>query len=73
MPFDQVGTAEVLPELAACLAVAVTSAVRGVAPTHRDVAQRLHLVAAWLEGNGRPAEALVPAGEAVARLRGAGG
>ncbi|MFC6540341.1 tetratricopeptide repeat protein [Nonomuraea salmonea] len=73
MPFDQVGTAEVLPELAACLAVAVTSAVRGVAPTHRDVAQRLHLVAAWLEGNGRPAEALVPAGEAVARLRGLAG
>ncbi|MEV4804939.1 hypothetical protein AB0K18_33485 [Nonomuraea sp. NPDC049421] len=73
MPFDQVGTAEVLPELAACLAVAVTSAVRGVAPTHRDVAQRLHLVAAWLEGDGRPAEALVPAGEAVARLRGLAG
>ncbi|WP_406673498.1 tetratricopeptide repeat protein [Nonomuraea sp. N2-4H] len=69
-PFDQVGTAEVLPELAGCLAVAVTSALRGVAPANRDVAHGLHLVAAWLETNGRRSEALAPAGEAVARLRG---
>ncbi|TMR21087.1 hypothetical protein ETD86_16585 [Nonomuraea turkmeniaca] len=59
-----------LPELAACLTIAATAAVRNVAPTDRDLAQRLHLLAAWLHGHGRTTDALVPAAEAVARLRG---
>ncbi|MEU8358827.1 hypothetical protein AB0C27_22710 [Nonomuraea sp. NPDC048882] len=68
-PFEGIGTAAALPELAACIAVAVTSAVRSVAPTSRDVAHRLHLIATWLEAHGRPADALRPATEAVGRLR----
>ncbi|MFG6197366.1 tetratricopeptide repeat protein [Nonomuraea sp. JJY05] len=59
-----------LPELAACLAVAATAAVKGVAPTNRDLAHHLHLLAARLEGQGRPADAVVPASQAVVRLRG---
>ncbi|RVX47583.1 tetratricopeptide repeat protein [Nonomuraea polychroma] len=59
-----------LPELAACLAIAATTTVRSVAPTDRDLAHRLHLLAAWLHDHGRTADALVPAAEAVARLRG---
>ncbi|MEO3798695.1 hypothetical protein [Nonomuraea sp. B1E8] len=59
-----------LPELAACLARAATAAVEHVAPTSRDVAHRLHLLAAWLEARDKPADALVPAGEAAVRLRG---
>ncbi|MEV0382138.1 hypothetical protein [Nonomuraea sp. NPDC050643] len=58
-----------LPELAGCLAVAATAAVKYAAPTSRDVAHRLHRLATWLEANGRPADALVPAAEAVTRLR----
>ncbi|MEV4071304.1 tetratricopeptide repeat protein [Nonomuraea fuscirosea] len=68
-PFEGIGAAAALPELAACIAVAVTSAVRSAAPTSRDVAHRLHLIATWLEAHGRPADALRPATEAVGRLR----
>ncbi|WP_186404665.1 hypothetical protein [[Actinomadura] parvosata] len=46
------------------------SAVSSIAPTSRNVAHHLHLAATWLEVHGRPAEARVPAGEAVVRLRG---
>ncbi|MFI7692550.1 hypothetical protein ACIBQ6_26010 [Nonomuraea sp. NPDC049655] len=59
-----------LPELAACLAVAATAAVAGAAPTDRDLAQRLCLLAGWLGEHGRAAEAVAPAAEAVVRLRG---
>ncbi|MER6505288.1 hypothetical protein ABT158_00675 [Nonomuraea sp. NPDC001636] len=59
-----------LPELAACLAVAATAAVAGAAPTDRDLAQRLCLLAGWLGAHGRAAEAVAPAAEAVVRLRG---
>ncbi|MGI5283697.1 tetratricopeptide repeat protein [Nonomuraea polychroma] len=59
-----------LPELAACLAIAATTTVKSVAPTDRDLAHRLHLLAAWLHDHGRTTDALVPAAEAVARLRG---
>ncbi|MEV0234511.1 tetratricopeptide repeat protein [Nonomuraea sp. NPDC050786] len=69
MPFEEAG-AGALPELAGCLAVAVTAALRNVAPTNRDLAHRLRLLAAWLDGHGRPADAVVPASEAVVRLRG---
>ncbi|MFI6734021.1 tetratricopeptide repeat protein [Nonomuraea sp. NPDC050451] len=69
VPFEE-ADGGALPELAACLAVAATAAVRGVAPTNRDLALHLHLLAAWLEGQGRPADAVVPASEAVVRLRG---
>ncbi|MFI9589182.1 hypothetical protein [Nonomuraea sp. NPDC052265] len=62
-----------LPELAACLVVAATAAVAGVAPTDRDLAQRLCLLAAWLGEHGRAAEAVAPAAEAVVRLRGLAG
>ncbi|SDH73605.1 tetratricopeptide repeat protein [Nonomuraea jiangxiensis] len=62
--------ADVLAELGAGLAVAVTTAVKDAAPTSRDVALRLHLLAAWLHGRERAADALVPAVEAVGRLRG---
>ncbi|PRX68511.1 hypothetical protein B0I32_103473 [Nonomuraea fuscirosea] len=68
-PFEGIGAAAALPELAACIAVAVTSAVRSAAPTSRDVAHRLHVIATWLEAHGRPADALRPATEAVGRLR----
>ncbi|MEV4085680.1 hypothetical protein AB0J43_35975, partial [Nonomuraea fuscirosea] len=68
-PFEGIGAAAALPELAACIAVAVTSAVRSAAPTSRDVAHRLHLIATWLEAHGRPADALRPATEAVGQLR----
>ncbi|MEV5889667.1 tetratricopeptide repeat protein [Nonomuraea fuscirosea] len=68
-PFEGIGAAAALPELAACVAVAVTSAVRSAAPTSRDVAHRLHLIATWLETHGRAADALRPATEAVGRLR----
>ncbi|MGP4098933.1 hypothetical protein [Nonomuraea sp. KM90] len=68
-PFEGIGAGAALPELAACLAVAATSAAKGVAPTDRDLAHRLHLLAGWLETHGRPAEALAPAAEAVSRLR----
>ncbi|WP_431916144.1 tetratricopeptide repeat protein [Nonomuraea jabiensis] len=69
VPFEE-ADGGALSELAACLTVAVTSAVKGVAPTNRDLAHHLHLLAAWLEGQGRPADAVVPASEAVVRLRG---
>ncbi|MGW0195794.1 tetratricopeptide repeat protein [Nonomuraea sp. NPDC003201] len=69
VPFEE-ADGGALPELAACLAVAATVAVKGVAPTNADLAHRLHLLAAWLEGQGRPADAVVPASEAVVRLRG---
>ncbi|MEV6032067.1 tetratricopeptide repeat protein [Nonomuraea sp. NPDC052116] len=69
VPFEE-ADGGALPELAACLAVAATVAVKGVAPTNTDLAHRLHLLAAWLEGQGRPADAVVPASEAVVRLRG---
>ncbi|MEV4107561.1 hypothetical protein [Nonomuraea sp. NPDC049695] len=69
MPFEE-ADAGALPELAGCLAVAVTAAVRNVAPTNRDLAHRLRLLAVWLDGHGRPADAVVPASEAVVRLRG---
>ncbi|MFF0862857.1 hypothetical protein ACFYUV_13965 [Nonomuraea sp. NPDC003560] len=59
-----------LPELAACLAVAATAGVAGAAPTDRDLAQRLCLLAGWLGEHGRAAEAVAPAAEAVVRLRG---
>ncbi|TDD10301.1 hypothetical protein E1292_08445 [Nonomuraea deserti] len=59
-----------VPELAACLARAATAAVEHAAPASRDVTHRLHLLAAWLEARDKPADALVPAGEAVVRLRG---
>ncbi|MEV3977635.1 tetratricopeptide repeat protein [Nonomuraea sp. NPDC049758] len=59
-----------LPGLAACLTVAVTAAVAGAAPTDRDLAQRLCLLAGWLGEHGRAAEAVAPAAEAVVRLRG---
>ncbi|MGR6923614.1 hypothetical protein ACU635_55940 [[Actinomadura] parvosata] len=68
--FDGGEVASVRPELAACLGVAAVSAVRGIAPTSRNVAHHLHLAATWLEVHGRPADARVPAGEAVVRLRG---
>ncbi|MFG1703662.1 hypothetical protein ACFLIM_10750 [Nonomuraea sp. M3C6] len=68
-PFEEAG-AGALPELAAGLAVAATSAVKNAAPTNRDVAHRLHLLADWLAGRDRAADALVPAAEAVVRLRG---
>ncbi|MFI7460789.1 hypothetical protein [Nonomuraea sp. NPDC049646] len=61
---------EALPELAACLAVAATAAVSGAAPTDRDLAERLCLLAGWLGEHGRAAEAVAPAAEAVVRLRG---
>ncbi|HEX4814843.1 MAG TPA: hypothetical protein VFV66_19045 [Nonomuraea sp.] len=57
-------------ELAASLVTAATTAVQGHAPTNRDLAQRLHLLAAWLHDRGRTRDALVPAGAAAARLRG---
>ncbi|MEO3790607.1 tetratricopeptide repeat protein [Nonomuraea sp. B10E15] len=69
MRFDGPDPAAV-PELAACLARAATAAVEHVAPTSRDVARRLHLLAAWLEARDKPADALVPAGAAAVRLRG---
>ncbi|MFF4616319.1 tetratricopeptide repeat protein [Nonomuraea jabiensis] len=69
VPFEE-ADGGALPELAACLAVAATTAIKGVAPTNRDLAHHLHLLAAWLEGQGRPADAVVPASEAVVRLRG---
>ncbi|MEV4011455.1 tetratricopeptide repeat protein [Nonomuraea angiospora] len=69
VPFEE-ADGGALPELAACLAVAATAAVKGVAPTNTDLAHRLHLLAAWLDGQGRPADAVVPASEAVVRLRG---
>ncbi|MFI7126929.1 tetratricopeptide repeat protein [Nonomuraea sp. NPDC050153] len=69
VPFEE-ADGGALPELAACLAVAATAAVKGVAPTNRDLAHHLHLLAAWLDGQGRPADAVVPASEAVVRLRG---
>ncbi|MFI9839348.1 tetratricopeptide repeat protein [Nonomuraea sp. NPDC051941] len=69
VPFEE-ADGGALPELAACLAVAITAAVKGVAPTNTDLAHHLHLLAAWLEGQGRPADAVVPASEAVVRLRG---
>ncbi|MDX3103414.1 tetratricopeptide repeat protein [Nonomuraea angiospora] len=71
VPFEEeAAEGGALPELAACLAVAATTAVKGVAPTNADLAHHLHLLAAWLEGQGRPADAVVPASEAVVRLRG---
>ncbi|MGW6494285.1 tetratricopeptide repeat protein [Nonomuraea angiospora] len=69
VPFEE-AEGGALPELAACLAVAATTAVKSVAPTNADLAHHLHLLAAWLEGQGRPADAVVPASEAVVRLRG---
>ncbi|MET7329381.1 tetratricopeptide repeat protein [Nonomuraea sp. NPDC005650] len=69
VPFEETDGGA-LPELAACLAVAATAAVKGVAPTNRDLALHLHLLAAWLDEQGRPADAVVPASEAVVRLRG---
>ncbi|NUP02834.1 MAG: hypothetical protein HOW59_33415 [Nonomuraea sp.] len=71
-PLDDLGP-DALSELAACLAVAVTAAVADVAPTDRDLAHRLYLMAAWLGEHGRTAEALAPATEAVVRLRGLAG
>ncbi|MGW4793063.1 hypothetical protein ACWEPC_11700, partial [Nonomuraea sp. NPDC004297] len=68
-PFEGTSAAAALPELAAAIAVAATSAVQSVAPTSRNVAQSLHLAAVWLERHGRPADARVPAAEAVVRLR----
>ncbi|MEV4367364.1 hypothetical protein AB0J71_09850 [Nonomuraea sp. NPDC049637] len=69
--FADTGTEpEALPELAACLTVAVTAAVAGAAPTDRDLAERLCLLARWLGEHGRAAEAVAPAAEAVVRLRG---
>ncbi|MEU5865034.1 tetratricopeptide repeat protein [Nonomuraea sp. NPDC047529] len=65
--------AEAMAELAACLVVAATAAVAGAAPTDRDLAQRLCLLAAWLGEHGRAAEAVAPAAEAVVRLRGLAG
>jgi tetratricopeptide (TPR) repeat protein len=64
-PLDAVG----LAELAAALVAAVTAAVEDVAPTSRDLAQRLHSLAAWLHDHGRTGDAVVPAAAAVARLR----
>ncbi|MEQ4715461.1 tetratricopeptide repeat protein [Nonomuraea sp. B19D2] len=69
MPFEETDAAA-LPELAGCLSVAVTAAVKNVAPTNTDLAHRLRLLAAWLEEHGRPADAVVPVSEAVVRLRG---
>ncbi|MBB5777529.1 tetratricopeptide repeat protein [Nonomuraea jabiensis] len=69
VPFEE-ADGGALPELAACLTAAATAAVKGVAPTNSDLAHHLHLLAAWLEGQGRPADAVVPASEAVVRLRG---
>ncbi|MEV1172913.1 tetratricopeptide repeat protein, partial [Nonomuraea sp. NPDC049784] len=69
MPFEEADAAA-LPELGGCIAVAVTAAVKDVAPTDRDLAYRLRLLAAWLDEHGRPADAVVPASEAVVRLRG---
>ncbi|PZG13461.1 hypothetical protein, partial [Nonomuraea aridisoli] len=68
--FEEVQAVEVLPEVAGCLGVAATEAVRAVASTSADVAHRLHLIALRLDAYGRPRDALVPAAEAVARLRG---
>ncbi|RSN14502.1 hypothetical protein DMB42_08355 [Nonomuraea sp. WAC 01424] len=62
-----------LPELAAGLAVTATAAVKGLAPTDRDLAHRLCLLAAWLGDHGRTSEAVAPAAEAVVRLRGLAG
>ncbi|WP_188191340.1 ATP-binding protein [Nonomuraea sp. SYSU D8015] len=62
-----------LAELAASLIAAATTAVKGVAPTNRDLAHHLHLLASWLHDHGRTADARVPAGEAAARLRGLAG
>ncbi|WP_165969914.1 tetratricopeptide repeat protein [Nonomuraea terrae] len=68
--FEEVKAVEVLPEVAGCLGVAATEAVRAAASTSSDVAHRLHLIATRLDAYGRPRDALVPAAEAVARLRG---
>ncbi|MFI7697996.1 hypothetical protein [Nonomuraea sp. NPDC049480] len=59
-----------LSELAASLIAAATTAVKNVALTNRDLAHHLHLLAIWLHDHGRTADALIPASEAVARLRG---
>ncbi|MEV0824164.1 tetratricopeptide repeat protein [Nonomuraea rubra] len=67
--FEGIGVDAVLPDLAACLATAVVSAVNNTAPTSRNVAHHLHLAATWLEAHDRPADARAPAAEAVARLR----
>ncbi|MGW3342693.1 hypothetical protein ACWDA3_05275 [Nonomuraea rubra] len=67
--FEGIGVDAVLPDLAACLATAVVSAVKNTAPTSRNVAHHLHLAATWLEAHDRPADARAPAAEAVARLR----
>ncbi|MGN9836996.1 hypothetical protein ACTMTI_02615 [Nonomuraea sp. H19] len=62
-------TSLAMPELAACLAVAAATAVKGIAPTNRDLAHQLRLLAAWLHDHGRTADALAPANEAAVRLR----
>ncbi|MFC4011433.1 hypothetical protein ACFOY2_29680 [Nonomuraea purpurea] len=67
-PFEEADDAA-LPELGACLAGAATRAVRFAAPTDRDLAHRLRLLASWLHEHGRVADALAPAAEAVVRLR----
>ncbi|NUR85987.1 MAG: tetratricopeptide repeat protein, partial [Nonomuraea sp.] len=67
-PLDGLGSGA-LAEMGACLAVAATDAVTDVAPTDRDLAHRLRLLATWLGGHGRTSEALAPATEAVVRLR----
>ncbi|TYB51231.1 hypothetical protein FXF51_53870 [Nonomuraea sp. PA05] len=66
---EETAVDDALPDLAACLAAAATTAVKNTAPTSRNVAHDLHRAATWLEANGRPAEARAPAAEAVARLR----
>ncbi|MER6943163.1 hypothetical protein ABT294_03990 [Nonomuraea sp. NPDC000554] len=57
-------------ELGARLAVAAAVAVAGSAPTSQDVAHHLALLATRLDEQDRTEEAVVPATEAVRRLRG---
>ncbi|SDK29863.1 hypothetical protein SAMN05421874_106313 [Nonomuraea maritima] len=73
--FEEMRADEVLPDLAACLAVAATQVVRAVAPGGVTVGggvvvSRMRWMAGWLEARGRVRDAVVPAGEAVGRLRG---
>ncbi|MEU6712853.1 hypothetical protein ABZ897_15335 [Nonomuraea sp. NPDC046802] len=67
-PFEEADDVALL-ELGACLAGAAARAVRFAAPTDRDLAHRLRLLASWLHEHGRAADALAPAAEAVVRLR----
>ncbi|WP_336207875.1 tetratricopeptide repeat protein [Nonomuraea sp. LPB2021202275-12-8] len=68
-PLDELEE-EGLLALGAGLAVAATEAVGGVAGHDQEVCHHLHRLAVRLDRRGRGDEAVVPAAEAVARLRG---